>query len=83
VSFLQRWLDRPSGGSAFLIDTEKETWEDKNVRDLMTLSERPLANDLFTRALGGPFVKIYHRIWGRRKEVSQLFCKRLYTCLPN
>jgi len=66
------WLNRPDGGGSFLKDIELNIWTEENVEDFMSLVPGSATNDMFSSLLSGALLDLYHRAWGKRKEVSTL-----------
>jgi hypothetical protein len=63
------WLNRPDGGGSFLKDVELRIWTEMNMDDFMSLA-RQSESDPFSSLLSGALLDLYHRMWGKRKEVS-------------
>ena len=66
------WLIRLDGGGCFFKDVELNICTEENVDDLMSLVPGTPTNDIFSSLLSGVLLDLYHRAWGKRKEVSTL-----------
>ena len=76
VIFLRNWLDDPRKGKSFLEDLEKDTWDEANGFELVSLRKTCEENDALSRWIKGKFLRWFHRHIGYKFKVwvSQEAC---------
>ena len=69
LKFLRDWLDHPKKGKCFLEDLEKNTWDEANRSEFVSLRPKCQENDILFQWTKGKLLLWFHRLIGHKIKV--------------
>ncbi len=69
LKFFRDWLDHPRKGKSFLEDLEKNTWDEVNEFELVSLRQKRQENDILSQWTEGKLLLWFHRLIGHKIKV--------------
>ena len=69
LKFFRDWLDHPKKGKSFLEDLEKNTWEEGNGFELVSLRQKYQENDVLSQWTRGKLLQQFYRLIGHKIKV--------------